>query len=879
MTNKAFFLIFGLFCLASSCFIMQRNGMKNITQPQPEKIQLNDVKITPARQDDFRTTPIRQMDLLHMDLDVRFNMSRHECMGYADLTMKPYFYETDSIILDAKNMVIDGLFIYSQQDTLKHTLTYDQKMIRIKLDQKINVRDTVHVVIRYIARPDGKEKGGSKAISDDKGLYFINTDRSEPYKPVQIWTQGETESNSCWFPTIDKPLEKFTSKLTITTDKNFTILSNGKRLSSNIYNDMKTETWENALPMSAYLIMMAIGEFNITMDSINNKEVSYYLEPDYSPYAREIFRYTKEMVDFFSGKLGVAYPWDKYAQVVVRDYVSGAMENTSATLHGESVQKFPRELVDGNNEAIIAHELFHQWFGDLVTCESWSHLVLNEGFATFGEQLWDEYKHGSDAALRKCNNAMNRYLDFSKNGSDGPIVDYNYRDKEDMFNAITYQKGGRVLNLLRSELGDEAFFLGLKKYLMHHAFNSAEVDDLRLEMESVCGRDLRPFFQQWFMRGGHPDIEVRYNYNDSSKLLGVFVEQKQSAETGLFHFPLKFKVTHGGQTRYYTFQVDRKKESFYVKRLVPDDASLPAVFVDPDATFIGRISDNKSFFQHVQTYREADDYLEKYRSLKALSTLQSQNDTIRQTLLFALDDADADIRLKSIEWLDWKMPDNVLRGKDKLIQMARSDRSAAVRAEACSVLAELKDAQLLSLFMEATNDSSYTVAAEALDGVYKLVPDEGVRMASRLQGDARGRLLAKISEIFSSSGDSSSLRFFHEQMMKVFNQRRSMLIRDYTQLFLRINTEPVIQQGVINLQERAAMDGYPMVRFNSIKNLREVRRHYDTLVVNTKDVELKAQFLGQVQKLDEMVQELIKKEKESSVIGMLKMSGFVVPEN
>lgn len=373
------------------------------------------MRITPSRTDNARVAADRRMDILHMDLDVKFVWGLHQCIGTATLLMKPYFYPTDTILLDAKSMVFDVIKINDKSgNEIQYLVDYNKKVLKLILERKLTQQDSIMLTLKYTASPDDKEAGGSAAIRDDKGLYFINTNSKEPNKPIQIWTQGETESNSCWFPTIDKPNEKFTSTLTMHVNKNYTTLSNGELVSSIDEGNLRADKWVNKLPMSAYLIMMAIGDFTKTTDYLNGKEVSYYLEPAYESAARENFGCTPEMIDFYSNKLGVEYPWNKYAQVVVRDYVSGAMENTSATLHGESVQKNARELVDGNNEGIISHELFHQWFGDLVTCNSWSHLTLNEGFAAYGEQLWLEYKYGADASLQKSYTTMNRYVDYAK---------------------------------------------------------------------------------------------------------------------------------------------------------------------------------------------------------------------------------------------------------------------------------------------------------------------------------------------------------------------------------------------------------------------------------------------------------------------------------
>jgi aminopeptidase N len=284
------------------------------------------------------------------------------------------------------------------------------------------------------------------------------------------------------------------------------------------------------LPHAPYLFMMAIGEFAIVKDKWRDREVNYYVEPKYEIDARAIFGNTPEMMEFFSKKMGVDYAWPKYSQVVVRDYVSGAMENTSATIHGEFVQQTAREMIDRNNEDIVSHELFHHWFGDLATCESWSNLPLNESFATYGEYLWNEYKYGRDIADIGLESDLKSYLDESKMKQEH-LIRFYYENREDMFDRHSYAKGGTILHMLRKYLGDDAFFAGLKLYLTNNSFKSAEVHDLRLAFEEVTGEDLNWFFNQWFLNQGHPKLSINYNWDAATMSQQITVEQLQDLNT------------------------------------------------------------------------------------------------------------------------------------------------------------------------------------------------------------------------------------------------------------------------------------------------------------------------------------------------------------
>ena len=402
----------------------------------------------------YRATATKINDLVNTKLDVRFDYKKRYMYGKEWVTLKPHFYPTDSLRLDAKGMDIKNISVVKAGKNVPLKYKYEDSLqLNIRLDKTYQNNESYTIYIDYTAKPDELKAEGSKAITDAKGLYFINPDGTEKDKPTQIWTQGETESSSAWFPTIDKPNQKTTEEISMTVLSKYVTLSNGKLISQkNNADGTRTDTWKQDLPHSPYLFMMAVGDFKIYHDKWRNKPVDYYLEPKYAPYAKDIFGMTPELIEFYSKTLGVDYPWDKYAQIVVRDYVSGAMENTSATLHGDYVQGTPRELADAyynDGRSTIAHELFHQWFGDYVTAESWSNLTVNESFADFSETLWAEHKYGQDAGDAHSYQDMLNYMRGPGNASKN-LVRFYYNDKEDVFDAVTYQKGGTILNMLRN---------------------------------------------------------------------------------------------------------------------------------------------------------------------------------------------------------------------------------------------------------------------------------------------------------------------------------------------------------------------------------------------------------------------------------------------
>jgi aminopeptidase N len=491
----------------------------------------------PAANYNYQETSERVNDMVHTKLDATLDYAKSQLIGKAWLTLKPHFYPTDSLCLDAKGMDIKQVAIVKggKNSILKYT--YDGQQLDIDLDRKYKGGESYVIYIDYIAKPDEFEVQGSAAITDAKGLYFINPRGEEKEKPTQVWTQGETEASSVWIPCIDKPNQKTTQNFSLTVPAQYVTLSNGKLVAQKKNaGGTRTDNWVMELPHAPYLFFIGVGDYEIIKDAYKGKEVSYYVEKEYAPVARKIFGNTPEMMKFFSSITGVDYPWVKYSQIVGRDYVSGAMENTTATIHQESAYQDARELLDGNSwEGTIAHELFHQWFGDYVTSESWSNLTLNESFANYSEYLWEEYKYGKDAADAHHFQDMQGYLMSGSENKD--LVRFHYGNKEDMFDAVSYNKGGRILHMLRAYVGDSAFFKSLNNYLTTNKFKSAEAHQLRLAFEEVTGKDLNWFWNQWYFGAGHPKLDITSTYNADAKQVTVIVKQTQAGDK-LFKLPV-----------------------------------------------------------------------------------------------------------------------------------------------------------------------------------------------------------------------------------------------------------------------------------------------------------------------------------------------------
>ncbi|MFH6997083.1 M1 family metallopeptidase [Flavobacterium sp. FlaQc-57] len=689
----------------------------------------------------YRVTALKVNDLVHTKLDVSFDYGKRYLYGKEWLTLKPHFYETDSLTLDAKGMDIKEIAIIQGKSKTSLKFTNDGEQLFITLNRKYKSTENYTIFIDYTAKPDELKVKGSKAITDAKGLYFINPDGKDD-KPIQIWTQGETEASSAWFPTIDKPNQKTTSEIAMTVDAKYTTLSNGKLASQKPNaNGTRTDIWKMDLPHSPYLFMMAVGDFKIYKDTYNGKEVSYYLEPKYAPYAKQIFGKTPDMMNFYSKMLGVEYPWVKYAQIVARDYVSGAMENTSATLHGEYVQKTARELIDDNQESTIAHELFHQWFGDYVTAESWSNLTMNESFATFGEVLWHGHDAGQDAEDRSRYEKLQNCLRSSKNGVSPPLARFYYKNRDDMFDNISYSKGSIILYAIKNQMGDAAFFKSLNRYLTTNALKSGETHQLRLAMEDVTGKDWSPYFNQWYYQGGNPILNVEYGFANGKATIAV--KQVQDNATQTFSLPLKVDFYVNGTKIRKDILIDKREQNFSFD--VPAQPNF--VDLDPDKILVGQVLDNKKVADYLFQYKNAPTYYNRIEAIKYAANDKSHEAQL--ILLAGLEDQQDDLRILSIKAID--LSDNQIKeaALKSLLNIAKNDKKTASRAAAIVKLASTGDASYKGLMQESIKNQSYNVIAGGIFGLSKFSTDESEKALSSLDEDTKKHVTPLIKK-FSS---------------------------------------------------------------------------------------------------------------------------------
>lgn len=708
----------------------------------------------------YRSFPTKINNLVHTRLDAKFDYEKSYLNGKVWITLEPHFYATDSLQLDAKGMNIHQVAIVKAGKNIPLKYQYDSLFLNIQLDKIYKKGERYTVYIDYTAKPNEFKANGSAAITDAKGLYFINPKGEEKDKPTQIWTQGETEATSVWVPTIDRTNQKTTQLFNLTVPAKYVSLSNGKLIAQKANGDgTRTDTWSMDQPHAPYLFFMGVGDYAVVKDTYKGKEVNYYVEKAYEKVARRIFGDTPEMMAFFSKKLGVEYPWVKYSQMVARDYVSGAMENTTATLHQESAQQDARELTDGNGwETTIAHELFHQWFGDLVTAESWSNLTVNESFADYSQLLWLEYKYGKDEAMFENFNQMRGYIGSGQQGRD--LVRFYYKDKEDMFDAVSYNKGGRILHMLRHLVGDDAFFASLNKYLTTNKFGTGSGHKLRLAFEEVTGKDWNWFFNQWYFGNGHPRIDISYQYSAEKQTSSVIIKQIQSGDK-VFKLPFTIDIWHGNEKKRHLVWMENKADTFnFSVKSKPDQIN-----VDADKILLVDKKDNKTLAEFIHQFKHAGNYLDR-REAVAFAGNNTKDPAAVQLLIDALTDPYFRIRSLAITNLGKVKPEDAIISKIEVI--AKNETKKMVKAEAITYLANLKKDSYKALFKEATKDSSYTVAGAALEALTAIDSVSALQLANELSKEpSKGRLNEAISNVLISYGDEKAFKAVSESYEKM----------------------------------------------------------------------------------------------------------------
>lgn len=630
----------------------------------------------------------RAFSLDALELDIALDLDAKAIDGTAVMTLRRIDPEARWAELDAIDFDLASVEREQGGAWGPATYDYDGEILRIDLQ---DVPDGGVTRLRATYR-----------VTPRRGLYFTAPDVARPDRPTQVWSQCQDQDASCWFPCQDHPGQRMTTSMSVVTPRGWFALSNGVLGERGDVDGGTRFRWTQSVPHPAYLVTLVAGEFDEAHAEVGGLPVDYYVPKGFGDRIERSLGRTPEMIRLFAERLGTPFPWAKYAQVVVADFIFGGMENTSATTLFERALLDERAAIDVDMDALVAHELAHQWFGDLVTCREWTHAWLNEGFATYMEHVWKEHVEGRDAYLYNLEMDLELYLAEHADRYGRPIVERHWASPTDIFDRHLYQKGGLFLHVLRETLGDVAFWRGVTFYLERHRNGSVETRDLLRALEDATGRSLEETFHQWVERAGHPELEVSTDNGDEA--VRVTITQKQGDDR-LFHLTIPVIVTTDEGAIRHELEIRRKSETFV---LPTGGRRARRVVVDPDMTAPGKIELEIPVAMLIDQLEDDDHPRARWVAARALGT-RNEPRAVRALARAVLEDSSWPVRIEAAKALGVQRID----GAFEALCEAESDGDARVRRAVARALGEFKDgraADRLLAWIER-GDRSYLVEA------------------------------------------------------------------------------------------------------------------------------------------------------------------------
>ena len=670
----------------------------------------------------------------HLRLEIAVDPVRKRVEGMAVYTLR-----RASMLGDPGDIVLDAAEMEVLDVSPARSWSHSEGKLTVEPE---GAEERLTLSIRYAAEPQ-------------KGMYFLEPDEGYPDRPRQIWTQCQAEDARYWIPSFDFPNQKLTTELVATVPEGLTVVSNGKlEYSAEAPNNQRRWHFKQDVPHPAYLMTFVAGQFSQIEDRWRDVPVLYFVEPGREEDGRRAFGNTPAMMDFLSTATGVDYPYVKYAQVAVADFVYGGMENTSATTQTDRTLHDERAHLDFSSDPLVSHELAHQWFGDLVTCRDWGHAWLNESFATYCEAMWREHNLGRDEFLYDLFGLLQSYLGEAGQRYQRPIATNIYNEPSDVFDRHLYEKGGMVLHMLRRQLGDEAWWAAIKHYLLRHREGNVVTHDLQRAVEDVTGRNLEGFFQQWVFSPGHPQLKVGYAWDRKAKLASVSVKQTQDTAHGAPEYRLEFDlgfddclvpVHLDAVERTFAVHLDREPKRV---RLAPGgqtvlktvDLDLPGGHLreqlagDEDvllrieaAKALGKKADRESVSALAAALR-SDGFWGVQRQA-ALALADARTHAAKQALLAALDLPHPKARRAVVEGLGAFRESDVAEALQELA--AKGDASYLVEAETFRSLGRTRQTRVYDTLLEGLQRDSHdeVIRQAALDGLKELRDDRAVDVA------------------------------------------------------------------------------------------------------------------------------------------------------
>ena len=682
----------------------------------------------------------RTYDIQHLKLEVSFDQPQKMVFGTATYTITPIndglrVIELDEIDLTFKSVTLNNKALnYSSEDG----------KLRIDLDRAYDESEFFDIVINYQAQPK-------------MGLYFIQPEEGYPDKPWQIWSQGEMEENRFWYPCYDFPNDRMTSEMIVTVPNGQIVISNGELVEviENKVDNTKTYHWQENIPHVNYLNSLIVGNFVEIQDEWDGIPVNYYVEPQDSAKAKRSFAKTPDMVRFFSEKIGIRYPYEKYTQTTVSGFMWGGMENISATTLTNNTLHDQRADLDNTSDGLVAHELAHQWWGDLLTCKNWNHIWLNEGFATYFDALYVEHNLGKDEYLMEMEGNRKIYLREDSIEYRRPIVYNYYEDPYQMFDRHTYQKGAWVLQMIRYVLGDELWWKAIHYYGERFEGYIVETNDFRQAIEDATGKSVEWLFDEWLYRGGYPEYLVNWEWNADSNSVLLNVKQIQAINevTPLFRMPIEIEISGEFGEKFYVINVDQQEETFEFQipskpqrvEFDPREQILKKLkFIKTKEELLNQLLYSNYTAGKIRAARWLGKFVDDKDVIKALSNVvsrekfwgvreqaaetlgKSEKREARDALIMALRDKKSDVRRKAIKSLS--RFENDKRVEKALLNVFEKDSSYYAQAEAVRSLAKMNYDKASAICVQALFKDSYNevIRKAAFDGFIQLKNPHGI---------------------------------------------------------------------------------------------------------------------------------------------------------
>ncbi len=657
----------------------------------------------------------RTYDVLHYSLDIQIDEQRQTVGGTASIRMVP-LNNLNTVVIDASRMMISSAQIVQGEGLASQAeFSTDGDKLAVSLPRMMNVADTFTVLVSYSCSPKS-------------GMYFIAPDAGYPDTPFQVWTQGEPEENHLWFPCYDYPNDKSTCEMRVTVRERFQAISNGALLevTDNPAEKTKTYHWFCAKPIASYQMSVIVGEYATIREWYKNIPVEYNVPKERLDDVQRSFSRTVDMMKFFSDKLRFDYPWSRYAQTVVADFIWGGMENASATTLNERTLHSQRAHLDVSSDNLVAHELAHQWFGDVLTCRNWSHAWLNEGFASYFTNLWVEHDKGRGQFLYDMAEAQQGVQAADAGASRRPTVTDTYAEPSDLFDSRIYARGACILHMLRGMLGDEVFWSGIQRYIDEHQYQSVATDDFQHAMEAAAKTDLSWFFDQWVTKAGFPVLDVSSEYNADRRKLLLHIRQSQQVDdlTPLYRLPVEIAVYTGSNRTIHRVAIEGLQEQ--IVELSSEEQPLNVV-VDPESWVLKYIRHDKPNVQWLHQLRHGG-VAERRSALRALAS-NPDSAGIREAIMqVLLNDTLWALRREAVLALAESKDDGIVQ----ILEPAFTDPDSRVRVAATGALQSRKTLDaLVALGNILESDSSYDVAARAITALVSIDSVHGMQYCEK----------------------------------------------------------------------------------------------------------------------------------------------------